>query len=374
MPKKLTLVADENIPLLDEIFADSADIIRLPGRQMQAADLRHADALLVRSVTAVNAQLLQATAVRFVGTCTIGVDHIDQAYLAENLIGFANAPGCNAAAVVDYVLAALLAIQPDLSHWQSKTVGIVGYGEVGSRLYKRLSSCGIQTRIYDPFKAFAQHSLEEIIACDVISLHVPFTSEGEHQTALLFNQQRLAQLKPGCVLINTSRGKVVDNHALLSLLQAGKIQAVLDVYEEEPTPSTALLQQLDIATAHIAGYSLHGKMRGTLQVVEQMKAYFDLPLAIPDILANYQTSIQINAADSVASVMQKSYAIGQDSAQFIAHYQKAETIGQRALCFDAYRKHYQNRYELAYTQILGANAEQASALAAIGFAVGGIDN
>lgn len=371
MAKKLTLIADENIPLLDEIFADSAEIVRLPGRQMQAAELKYADVLLVRSITAVNERLLKDTAVQFVGSCTIGVDHIDQQYLATNNIGFANAPGCNAAAVVDYVMAALLAIQPKLAHWQAKVVGIVGYGEVGSRLHQRLSDCGIQTRIFDPFKAFTKNTLEEVLACDVISLHVPFTQQGAHKTACLLDSYRLQQLKDGCVLINTSRGKVVDNQALLSRIQAGKIQAVLDVYEDEPTPSIELLEHLTIATPHIAGYSLHGKMRGTLQVAEQMKTYFDLPLVIPDVLADYQTRIDVASTDSAAQVMQKSYDIRQDSAQFIAHYKKAETAVAQALCFDAYRKHYQNRYELAYTQLVGISEQQTLSLAAIGFAIGG---
>ncbi len=370
MVKKLTLVADENIPLLDEIFADSAEIIRLPGRQMQAAALKSADALLVRSITQVNEQLLQASSVQFVGSCTIGVDHIDQTYLASKGVGFANAPGCNAAAVVDYVMAALLALQPELAHWQAKVVGIIGYGEVGSRLHQRLSDCGIQTRIFDPFKAFAKNSLEDVLACDVISLHVPFTQQGAHKTAYLLNQSRLQQLKTGCVLINTSRGKVVDNHALLNCLQAGEIQAVLDVYEDEPKPSVALLQQLDIATPHIAGYSMHGKMRGTLQVVEQMKTYFDLPLTIPDVLADYQARIEVTSRDSAAQVMLKSYDIRQDSAAFIAHYKKAITADEQALCFDAYRKNYPNRYELAYSHVLGASEQQALTLSAVGFAVG----
>src|SRR5690554_5116493 len=229
MAKNLRIVADENIPLLDEVFGDSAEITRLPGRQMQAADLANADALMVRSITAVNAQLLANSTVQFVGTCTIGVDHIDQHYLAEQGIGFANAPGCNAAAVVDYVLAALLASHADMDYWQSKTVGIVGYGEVGSRLHQRLQQCGIQTRVVDPYKASAKNSLDEVLACDVVSLHVPYTPSGEHKTAFLLNQQRLQQLKDGCLLINTSRGQVVDNHALMQQLKVGRIQAVLDV-------------------------------------------------------------------------------------------------------------------------------------------------
>lgn len=368
MSKKPIIVADENIPLLDELLADKAEIIRLPGRAMQAQDVKQADALLVRSVTQVNKVLLQESHIRFVGTCTIGVDHIDQAYLQENHITFTSAPGCNALAVVDYVMAALLALNPDLDYWRSKTVGVLGYGQVGSRLCQRLKQVGIAFCAADPFKAEAKHSLEEVLACDVISLHVPLTKQGEHATYQLFNQQRLQSLKQGAVLINSGRGEVVDNQALLSLLKEKKIQAVLDVYQQEPTPSEELLRALDIATAHIAGYSTHGKMRGTLQVVEKLFEHFNWQENPKDYLADFQHTLQADSADDAASIMKKAYDIRQDSKNFIAHYLAAE-VDKRAEAFDLYRKNYPTRYELGFITVKGEFGAYREDLLALGLLV-----
>lgn len=367
MTKRITLVADENVPLLDELFADIADIIRVPGRQLKAAQLANADALIVRSITQVDEQLLTGTPVRFVGTCTIGVDHIDQTYLAKQGITFTSAPGCNAMAVVDYVMAALLAIEADFSYWQQRTVGIVGYGEVGSRLYQRLTDNGINALVCDPFKPFAKNSLDEVLGCDVISLHVPLTKEGPHKTLGLLDKKRLAQLKAGALLINSSRGKVVDNEALLAELNAGRIKAVLDVYQEEPTPSVELLEKLNIATAHIAGYSLHGKMRGTLQVAEKFYAHFGIEKPLEDVLVQYQSNVVVETKDALADVMRKAYDIQQDSKDFIAAFKQGESKEAKAVIFDAYRKQYKNRYELAYLTPLQVPSSLQASLKRIGF-------
>lgn len=366
MTKKIKLVVDENIPLLDELLADKADIIRLPGRAMQAQDLQAADALLVRSVTQVNSALIENSPLSFVGTCTIGVDHIDEALLQQRNIAFTSAPGCNALAVVDYVMAALLAINPSLNYWRSKTIGVLGYGQVGSRLCQRLENCGIAYRVCDPFKAQAPHTLEQVLACDVLSLHVPLSKTGEHPTYQLLNKQRLHNLKTGALLINTGRGEVVDNQALLELLQAKKIQAVLDVYQQEPTPSPALLQALDIATAHIAGYSSHGKMRGTLQVVEQLYHHFNWQKQSKDYLTQMQQTLTAVPSDDAASLMVKAYDIRQDSKNFIQHYLAAEEAN-RAEAFDLYRKNYPTRYELGFITVEQASNELSQELKALGF-------
>lgn len=366
MATRLTIVADENIPLLDELFADKANIVRLPGRSMQASDLRQADALLVRSVTQVNADLLANSPVKFVGTCTIGFDHIDLPYLEKQQIGFSRAPGCNALAVVDYVLAALFAIQPSLSDWQNKTVGVLGFGEVGSRLCARLQALAIPFKVHDPFKSEAKHSLEEVLACNAISLHVPLSYTGEHATYHLLNAQRIAQLQPGTLLINSSRGKVVDNLALLQRLQDKSLRAVLDVYEDEPAPSEELLKALDIATAHIAGYSVHGKMRGTLQVAQQLFQQFALAAPSVDYLSQFSGEIDASEIESAAELIQQAYDIRQDSQAFLAQYLAAEP-SQRAAVFDAYRKNYPTRLELGFITVKQAKPHLAGLLAPLGF-------
>lgn len=351
MTKKLRIIADENIPALFELLGDVADITCLPGRTMQPADLRDADALLVRSVTKVDACLLQQSNLRFVGTCTIGTDHVDETYLEAHDIAFASAPGCNAAAVVDYVVAAMLAIYNDLSLLKNKTVGIVGYGQVGSRLQQRLQDLGIACKVCDPFKPQGTATLEEILACDIISLHVPYTTQGEHATHHLLGVDQLEKIKPGSLLINSSRGSVVDNTALFPLLQQHRFYTVLDVYEDEPAPGMALLDALDIATAHIAGYSVHGKIRGTLQVVEALFEAFGIDKAVADLLSPLTRTLVFPQGSSVADLVRQAYDIREDSRCFIELMRNAAGREEKAMAFDAYRKNYPVRYEWSYTQV-----------------------
>ncbi|HEY9034621.1 MAG TPA: 4-phosphoerythronate dehydrogenase [Pseudomonadales bacterium] len=367
MNKRLMVVADENIPLLDELLGDIAEIRRLPGRGIRAQDVADADALLVRSVTRVDAALVDGSRLRFVGSCTIGVDHVDMSALQQRQIAFAHAPGCNAAAVVDYVLAAMLAIEPSLPVWQQRCVGIVGLGQVGSRLQQRLLALGINVKACDPFQPAACHSLAEVLGCDAISLHVPLSHDGEHPTWHLLDSHALAQMKDGALLINSSRGAVVDNTALPAA--AGRLHLVLDVYEHEPVPAPDLLDCLDIATAHIAGYSLHGKMRGTLMVVEKMAAVLGLPFSPRafDRLDSCSRQLDVACDATAAAIVRAAYDIRQDSDDFLRAYRAAVSADEQAKAFDDYRKHYANRYEFSYTKV-AAGDMAAEAIKALGFA------
>ncbi|HLA29948.1 MAG TPA: 4-phosphoerythronate dehydrogenase PdxB, partial [Pseudomonas sp.] len=273
----MRIVADENIPLLDEFFAGFGAIRRLPGRSIDAAAVADAELLLVRSVTRVDRALLQGSKVSFVGTCTIGTDHLDLEYFQQAGIAWASAPGCNARGVVDYVLGSLLVVAEqqgvDLA---TRTYGVVGAGQVGSRLLKVLRGLGWRVLVCDPPRQAAQDgdfvSLQQLIdECDVLSLHTPLEAEGEHATRHLFDAARLAQLKPGCWLINASRGAVVDNQALREVLaRRTDLQVVLDVWEGEPQADVELAALCRIATPHIAGYSLDGKLRGTAQIYQAL--------------------------------------------------------------------------------------------------------
>ncbi len=242
----MKLVADENIPLVNEFFGHLGEIKRLPGRTLTAADVRDADALIVRSVTRVDRQLLEGSQVKFVGTCTIGVDHLDQAYLAERDIAWSSAPGCNANSVVEYVYAALAHLD---INWLHGRFGIIGCGNVGGLLYRRLKAQGVDVCCYDPHLSPAQNpdlvSLDEVLACDLISMHTPLVNGGDHPSFHLLGAAQLAQLKPGAVLINAGRGAVIDNQALLSVLRARPdLRLVLDVWEPEPAISLDLLGRL----------------------------------------------------------------------------------------------------------------------------------
>ncbi len=350
MNKKVTLVADANIPKLEELLGDIAEITYLPGRSITASDLKNADALLVRSITKVNKELLADTKLSFVGSCTIGTDHVDLDYLAENNIRFANAPGCNAAAVVDYVLTAMLNVNADIDYWKQKTVGIVGLGQVGGRLQKRLAQIGIQTKAYDPFKKEACDSFEQVLSCDVVSLHVPLTKGGDHQTYHLIAHQELKSLKSNALLINTSRGPVIDNSDLLDCLKCQSLHVVLDVYEEEPIPANALLESVDIATSHIAGYSLQGKVRGSMQVAEAFYKHFSIEKPLPDLLNDLNKTIKLTE-DSVSALLAASYDIVSDSKLFVEKYRKQQSDDDRALAFDDYRKNYPVRYEWSFIDV-----------------------
>ena len=222
----MRILVDENIPLADEFFGELGDITRLPGRDIDAAAVREQDLLVVRSITRVDAALLEGSRVRFVGTCTIGTDHVDLDYLREAGIGFANAPGCNADSVVDYVLSSLLLLaEEDGFHLAGKTIGIVGVGNVGSRLAERLDDLDVECLLCDPPRAEAEGredflSLDALLErAEIVCLHTPLVTEGEHATRHLLDASRIDALAPGTVLINAGRGACVDNQALRERLQ-----------------------------------------------------------------------------------------------------------------------------------------------------------
>ena len=375
MMKPLKIIADENIIKLDAYLSGIAEIHYLPGRQISAADLHGADALLIRSVTQVNEALISDSSIQFVGSCTIGTDHVDLDYLSEHNIAFSNAPGCNANAVVDYVLAAMFAVNNDLEYWQRSCGVIVGFGEVGSRLSKRLQGLHINAVICDPFKVEHDALESDFLQADWISLHVPLTVSGEYPTQYLFDLSRLQSLKENCLLINSSRGKVVDNLALLTLLKQEKLKAVLDVYEDEPTPSNELLDALDIATAHIAGYSLQGKIAGTEQVVRALFRQFSIADPVANLLAATHierdaflgNALEDKIPVSPNELIKLAYDICNDSARFKQKYLAADE-SQRNVVFDEYRKHYSVRTEWAYHTLNVSNDLRAIAKQ-LGFSV-----
>ncbi|MCP4472401.1 MAG: 4-phosphoerythronate dehydrogenase [Gammaproteobacteria bacterium] len=281
----MRILADENIPCVEEAFADLGEVILMPGREIRAQHLRDCQCLLTRSVTRVDAALLEDSAVEFVGTATIGTDHIDLDYLLRAGIDYSNAPGCNAEGAAEYVLSGLFEIsrQRGFDPFQLKA-GIIGFGNVGSRLVAKLEALGIDCLLCDPPLAASGESqrnftsLDTILReCNFISLHVPLTHGGEHPTWHLLAGERLRTLAEDCVLINAARGEVVDNRALLELLDARTdLRVFLDTWENEPLVSRELLQRVDLATPHIAGYSVEGRLRGTQMVLDAACAHFGL--------------------------------------------------------------------------------------------------
>ncbi|MDM2734207.1 4-phosphoerythronate dehydrogenase PdxB [Citrobacter sp. Ct235] len=272
----MKILVDENMPYARELFSRLGEVKAVPGRPIPVAELDDADALMVRSVTKVNASLLEGKAIKFVGTATAGTDHVDEDWLKQAGIGFSAAPGCNAIAVVEYVFSSLLMLaERDGFALRDRTVGIVGVGNVGGRLQARLEALGIRTLLCDPPRADRGdegdfRSLDELVQeADVLTFHTPLFKEGPFKTHHLVDEALIGRLKPGSILINACRGAVVDNAALLAHLNAGQaLSVVLDVWEGEPDLNVDLLRKIDIGTAHIAGYTLEGKARGTTQVFE----------------------------------------------------------------------------------------------------------
>ncbi|PTS84301.1 4-phosphoerythronate dehydrogenase PdxB [Pseudomonas sp. HMWF032] len=355
----MRIVADENIPLLDEFFAGFGEIRCLPGRSIDAAAVADADLLLVRSVTQVNRALLEGSPVRFVGTCTIGTDHLDLDYLQQVDIAWASAPGCNARGVVDYVLGSLLVLAEqqgiDLA---TRTYGVVGAGQVGSRLLKVLRGLGWHVLVCDPPRQAVEGgdfvSLQQVLdECDVISLHTPLERLGEHPTHHLFDAARLDSLKSGSWLINASRGAVVDNKALRQLLtQRSDLQVVLDVWEGEPQADVELAALCRIATPHIAGYSLDGKLRGTAQIYQALCRHLgvesstELAQLMPaPWLSDLTIDASADPAWALASVCRAVYDPRRDDADFRRSLQGGDAATRR-VAFDGLRKHYPMRREI----------------------------
>ncbi|WGT35851.1 4-phosphoerythronate dehydrogenase PdxB [Pseudomonas atacamensis] len=354
----MLIVADENIPLLDAFFAGFGDIRRVPGRSIDRATVEHADVLLVRSVTNVNRALLDGSKVRFVGTCTIGTDHLHLDYFNEAGICWSSAPGCNARGVVDYVLGSLMTLaEIEGADLTQRTYGVVGAGEVGGRLIKVLKRLGWNVKVCDPPRQAAEGgeyvSLEQIIEqCDVISLHTPLTRSGNDATWHLFDQQRLQQLKQGAWLINAARGPVVDNVALREvLLEREDLQAVLDVWEKEPEVDPALAELCVLATPHIAGYSLDGKQRGTAQIYQAYCAFIGQPaaIALSDLLpATWLSEVSLHAdsdpAWALAMLCRGVYDPRRDDADF--RRSLVGNVAEQRAAFDVLRKQYPVRREI----------------------------
>jgi len=302
----IKIIADNKIPFLEGVLEPFADITYLAGAQTDALTIKDAQALITRTRTKCNQDTLADSQVKMIATATIGFDHIDTKNCEKHHIMWTNAPGCNSGSVKQYVASTLATIANRLSiDLKNKTIGVVGVGNVGSKVADFAQAIGMKVLLNDPPRAEkegAEHfvELDELIEkSDVITFHVPLQREGKYKTYHLGDKKLFTKCKKEVIIINSSRGEVINNNDLLEALKNEEIgQTVLDVWENEPNMDLNLLDKSLIATPHIAGYSADGKANGTSMSVQAISKHFDLPLKnwYPDnIPAPEQPHIVIDA-------------------------------------------------------------------------------
>jgi erythronate-4-phosphate dehydrogenase len=366
----MKIVIDRNIPGVEQTFAHQGDIERVDGRSLDRQQLINADALITRSITRVDAGLLEGTAVRFVGTATIGTDHLDTSWLEQQGITWASAPGCNADAAAQYTLAMLwLACVRLVRSPQEQSVGIIGRGNAGTRLQKLLAALEISCVANDPPLADSGTnglvSLDEALSQDIVCLHVPLTRHGPHPTLRMINPERLAQMHDSALLVNTARGDVLDGAALLSQLRNGRLHAALDVWPGEPGIDPELVKATTVATPHVAGYSNEGKLNGTLMVYKAFCVGLDEAPIVPVQPSEFLeidlhlVNNPISSALEVACFVQR-----QDSAM-----RRLIDLapGERAILFDRLRREYPPRRDFHAWRVHGLDKNAASTLNMLGF-------
>ncbi len=281
------IIADDKIPFLKGALEPYAEMIYMPGNEINRDILMHSDALLIRTRTKCNESLLNGTRIRFIGTATIGFDHIDINYCDKNKIIWTNAPGCNSVSVQQYISSALLKIASENNfQLKNKTLGIIGVGNVGSKVEKFARAIGMNVLLNDPPRERAEgkrefHCLDAVLSeSDILTVHVPLNMTGEDHTFHLFNEAVFRKIRRNSWFINSSRGEVTDTKDLKEALISGILGgAVIDVWENEPSIDLELMNLVSIATPHIAGYSTDGKANGTAMVVNSISKHFHLPLA-----------------------------------------------------------------------------------------------
>ncbi|TYL47899.1 4-phosphoerythronate dehydrogenase [Marinomonas sp. IMCC 4694] len=357
----MKIIADENMPNARALFSHLGVVELVGGRTLSHDHVKDADVLLVRSVTKVTKALLQGSSVSFVGSATIGVDHIDLSYLQEANIGFSSAPGCNADAVADYVFSGLSHLYMTKGlRWLNKSVGIIGFGNVGSTVYERFHQLGCDVCVYDPMKQTTIKkndksvnfvSLEDVLQCDVITLHAPLTRTGPFPTQGMIGAQELSFLSPGAAIISAGRGGVIDEDALIARHRQlnGELHLIIDVWQGEPAINQALVSIVDIATPHIAGYSKQGREKGTWMVYEALSRHLGVSASLTPknklISPGWLVSMKVVAngclEEKLARAIQAIYDVARDDVRLRFKYRE----NKEKNIFDWLRKHYVERDE-----------------------------
>ncbi len=356
----MNIIIDENISYAQEAFKQFGKVNLLHGRKITSRELKDADVLIVRSITKVNEELLKDTPVKFVGTATIGTDHIDLEYLKSRNIYFSDAKGCNADAVAEYVFTSIFKIAAEQNiSLKDKTIGVVGVGNIGSRIVRLSKAIGLNVLMNDPpLKRISNRidfvPLDKIYDADIITMHVPLNKEGEDKTVHLFNSENLKKIKDKSIFINASRGQVVDNLALSKIIGNKNLNVVLDVWENEPDINIELLGKVKFASPHIAGYSLEGKVNGTVMIYNALCKFLNVSPSWQPILPEVTNSIieskqKNNTEQELNGLFNAVYDIKRDDDQMRNIIDIPDN--DRPKYFDSLRKNYPLRREFTNYKI-----------------------
>lgn len=367
------------MPFAEEAFSTLGETIIKEGRKISADDVSDVDILAIRSTTDVSQDLLQDSSVKFVGTATIGTDHMDIAYMENAGIKWCFAPGCNANSVSEYVTSALLSLayHHDL-RLDGQTIGIIGVGNVGKLVAEKAKAMGMNVLLNDPPRQEAENNTSDFVAlddllaeADIITTHVPLVKEGKYPTYHLADSTFFHKMKPGTIFLNCARGAIVYTKAMLSAMDEGIVShAVVDTWEGEPKINKDLLHHVDIGTPHIAGHSFEGKVMGTVMVYREACRFLGVePVWTPDNLMPEPLvpNIEIDATDmtdedALWNAVQLVYNVELDDKAFRAVPGK----------FDKLRREYPMRREFRFTNVSTINASRQlqGKIAALGFKMG----
>ncbi|MBA3662512.1 MAG: 4-phosphoerythronate dehydrogenase [Gammaproteobacteria bacterium] len=352
----MKIVADSQIPFIKDFFESYGDLILKSGREIEPLDIKDADMLLVRSITPVTASLLERSSVKFVGSITAGADHLDIQFLEAAAIQYAFAKGFNAPPVADYVVSMIAALKrkkilPD----RKLKAAVIGVGNIGRLVVERLKILGMEVIMCDPPRALADKhfistALAEIEGVDIISLHVPLTKEGSYPTYHCIDDDFLRKQKPGCVIINASRGDIISPPALEA--HGKHLIWCLDVWPQEPCINQNLLKQALIATPHIAGYSVQSKRRGIEMIYDQAcKKKIIHPKDIPALSLTKQTLNFAGESHQWEDIVLGIFNPVILTAMMRSQICSAKDPGQ---AFDEMRRQFNYRYEFSFTNIMSS--------------------
>jgi len=377
--KKIQIVADHKIPFLRGVLEPFAEIKYLPGREITAQEVKKADALIIRTRTKCDQDLLHGSSVKLITTATIGFDHIDCDYCQKEHIFWYNSIGCNASSVCQYIASVLVQWAKSMGeNLSEKTIGIIGVGNVGSRVSSFCHSLNMKVLQNDPLREEREGnenfvSLNQLLEeCDIITLHTPLEKEGKYPTFHLADESFFKRVKKGLFFINSSRGEVVKTGALIEAFQQGSVSNfALDVYEEEPQVQDFLLKNSFVSTPHIAGYSLDGKANGTADCIHHIADFFDIaplrnwhPQSIPTPSQSQDITIDVlgKSLEEVYSMaIIHSYDVLQDSKKLKENPERFESL----------REDYPVRREFPYFRVHLKNSspQTSNVLRKIGFNV-----